>query len=56
MATYHIIRGDRSGVFCTICGVDFVGPVILAGVSGEDLADWPASWQDTKRDFSALWA
>ena len=41
---------------CTICEVDFVGPVILAGVSGEDLADWPISRQDTKRVFTALWA
>lgn len=26
---------------CTVCGVDFCGPVIFAGVDGDDLADCP---------------
>lgn len=41
---------------CTICGVDFVGPVILAGVSGEELSDLPGSWEEWKTVFRALWA
>lgn len=39
---------------CTICGEDFVGPIIFAGVSGEDLCDVPATYEQFKRLFPRL--
>lgn len=40
---------------CTICGVDFVGTVIIAGVDGDEFADVPLSFADAKRLFPRLW-
>lgn len=39
---------------CSICGVDFVGSIVLAGVKGEKFADWPANWEETKRLLPVL--
>ena len=40
---------------CTICGVDFVGDVLLVGVKGEEFADLPISYQWAKGVFKSLW-
>ena len=40
---------------CNICGVDFVGTVVLAGVAGEEFSDLPGEWKDWKQMFSSLW-
>lgn len=39
---------------CSIYGVDFVGSIVLAGVKGEELADWPMNWEETKRLLPVL--
>lgn len=40
---------------CSVCGVDFVGPIVFAGVSGEDIADIPVAFRDFKTVFRSLW-
>ena len=40
---------------CNICGVDFCGTVILAGVDGDEFADIPCVFADFKRMFPRLW-
>ncbi|MDO4750120.1 MAG: DUF3846 domain-containing protein [Eubacteriales bacterium] len=40
---------------CTICGVDFVGTVVIAGVAGEEFADLPGDFKGWKTLFSSLW-
>lgn len=40
---------------CTICGVDFVGDILLVGVNGEEFADLPISFQQAKGVFKSLW-
>ena len=40
---------------CTICGVDFVGTVVIAGVAGEEFADLPGNYQEWKRMLPKLW-
>lgn len=40
---------------CTICGVDFVGDIVIAGVKGEEFADLPISYQEAKKTFACLW-
>lgn len=40
---------------CTICGVSFVGTVVLVGVSGEEFSDLPGEWKEWKQMFSCLW-
>ena len=40
---------------CTICGVDFVGDILLVGVKGEDFADFPVGFQVAKKLFPELW-
>lgn len=40
---------------CNICGVDFCGTVILAGVDGDEFADIPCAYADFKRLFPQLW-
>ena len=40
---------------CNICGVDFCGTVILAGVDGDEFADIPCAFADFKRLFPQLW-
>lgn len=39
----------------TICGVDFVGPIVIAGVDGDELCDLPLSWKDIRKLFPQLW-
>ena len=40
---------------CTICGVDFVGTILMVGVDGEDFADLPQPWPVMKKLFPQLW-
>lgn len=40
---------------CNICGVDFVGTVILAGVDGEEFCDLPVGYADIKQMMPRLW-
>lgn len=40
---------------CTICGVSFVGDILLVGVKGEEFADLPISFQQAKEVFKSLW-
>lgn len=40
---------------CTVCGVDFVGTVIFAGVSGDNLTDLPGDCRIWQRLYPSLW-
>ena len=40
---------------CTICGVDLVGTVVIAGVAGEEFADLPGDFKSWKKMFRSLW-
>ena len=40
---------------CEICGVDFCGDIIIAGVRGDEFADVPISIKELKRMFPQLW-
>ena len=37
---------------CEICGIDFVGTILMVGVDGEEFTDVPAG---TREAFHALW-
>lgn len=39
---------------CEICGADFVGPIILAGVDGEEFGDSPKDEDGWRRLFPRL--
>ena len=40
---------------CSICGVVFVGDIIMAGIDGEEFADLPCEWDVLKDLFPQLW-
>lgn len=40
---------------CTIAHQDFVGPVIICGISGESFSDIPCEYKTMKKIFSQLW-
>ena len=40
---------------CDICGIDFVGTIILAGVAGEEFADLPGDIEGRRNTFRSLW-
>ncbi len=40
---------------CTVCGVDFVGDIVFAGVKDDEFADLPCDWKDFKMMFGNLW-
>lgn len=40
---------------CNVCGIDFVGTIILCGIAGEELADLPGDWESWKTCFRSLW-
>ena len=40
---------------CEICGVNFVGTIILCGIDGESFGDIPITYQDAKRILPRLW-
>lgn len=47
------IRGMAHNV--TIYGEDFVGPILVVGVDGEDFDDLPLTWQEMKTLYSEFW-
>ena len=40
---------------CSFCGIDFVGTIVFAGVSGEAFSDFPISFQAFKNMEKHLW-
>lgn len=40
---------------CDICGVNFVGTIILCGIDGDDFGDIPLPYADIKRIMPNLW-
>jgi hypothetical protein len=40
---------------CTVAGWPLVGTVILCGVDGDGFADWPLSYEETKKLFPNMW-
>lgn len=40
---------------CDICGVSFVGTIILVGIDGEEFADVPMNYRECKEMFPRLW-
>ena len=40
---------------CNLFGVDFVGPIVIAGVDGEEFCDVPVKFEDFKLGFRNLW-
>ena len=36
---------------CNICGVDFVGTIIFAGINGDEFSDIPLSFEEFKELF-----
>ena len=40
---------------CEICGVDFCGDIIIAGVRGDEFADVPVGIKELRRMFPRLW-
>lgn len=40
---------------CDICGWDFVGPIVIAGVDGPEFADCPLDEEGMKKLFPDLW-
>lgn len=40
---------------CNVCGVDFVGTIVFAGVAGEEFADFPVDFKSFKAMFRSLW-
>ena len=40
---------------CTICGVDFLGTILVVGTDGDEFSDLLATWADMKMMFPNLW-
>lgn len=40
---------------CNVCGIDFVGTIILCGIAGEELVDLPGNMESWKMLFRSLW-
>jgi len=40
---------------CEICGVNFVGTIIICGVKGDEFADLPVNYATIKKHFPQLW-
>ena len=40
---------------CEICGVNFVGTIILCGACVDEFTDLPVSYQDIKRVMANFW-
>lgn len=40
---------------CQICGVNFVGTILLVGVDGEEFADIPFDYAQLRTRFPQLW-
>lgn len=40
---------------CKLCGIEFVGPIIFAGISGDEFASVPVDFEDFHKLFPSLW-
>ena len=40
---------------CNVCGIDFVGTIVICGVEGEEFADLPGDFKNWKNIFKSLW-
>lgn len=40
---------------CEICGVNFVGTILMVGVDGDKFTDLPVDWPTMKKLFPDLW-
>lgn len=40
---------------CKVCGIEFVGPIIFAGVAGEEFASVPVGFEDFHELLPSLW-
>ena len=40
---------------CNVCGVDFVGPIIFLGVSGDEFSNVPCTYSKFRDLFPNLW-
>lgn len=40
---------------CEVCGIEFVGTIIFAGIQGEEFADCPLDAKKMKAMFPTLW-
>lgn len=40
---------------CNVCGIDFVGTIVICGVEGEEFADLPGDFKNWKNMFRSLW-
>ena len=40
---------------CRICGIDFVGEILIVGTDGEEFADLPCDWNHLKILLPQLW-
>ena len=40
---------------CKVCGIEFVGPIIFAGVTGEEFASVPMGFEDFHELLPSLW-
>ena len=40
---------------CTICGVDLVGDIVIAGAKDDEFADLPCNWKTLKTLLPSLW-
>lgn len=47
------LRGMAHNV--TICGEDFVGPILIVGVDGEEFGDLPLTWREMHQLYPDLW-
>lgn len=61
LASDLVVICDEEGRFkdyehcCTVCGVEFVGTIIFAGIEGDDFSDIKLSFQQFKKLFPKLW-
>ena len=39
---------------CEVCGIDFVGPIIFAGIDGDEFCDLPTDFETFKKVFPEL--
>lgn len=61
LATNLVVICDEEGRLkgreynCSICGMDFVGDIVIVGTDGEEFADLPVKWEVLKVLLPQLW-
>lgn len=40
---------------CTVCGVDYVGTIVIVGYDADGFADLPVDWKTMKKLLPQLW-